>query len=248
MDTPRFPDDHYVVDVGMHDGKDSDYYAARGFRVIAFEANPALAEEGDARFTAAGLPVEVRNLAVSDSTESHASFYINRQRSQWSSIHPGLAARASEAVAVKVRTCNLADELRDVCDRIHMVKIDIEGADLLAVRQIAELSRMPDYISVENGSLEFLDLFARMGYTRFKYSNQKYVRFHAIPAASPHGRVVKYAFQDHSSGAFGEDLIGRWLTLEEATLVTRALSSGRSLAPNNLWAESIGWFDLHAGR
>ena len=32
----------------------------------------------------------------------------------------------------------------------------------------------------------------------------------------------------------------------EAQTVCEALDAGRNLASGNLWAESIGWFDLHA--
>ena len=31
-----------IVDIGMHDGKDTLYYASRGYKVIAYEANPEL--------------------------------------------------------------------------------------------------------------------------------------------------------------------------------------------------------------
>ncbi|WP_207383462.1 hypothetical protein, partial [Thalassovita autumnalis] len=53
---------------------------------------------------------------------------------------------------------------------------------------------------------------------------------------------------DHfsSSGVFGEDLVGRWLTFDEAIAVNEGLSYARKKAPNNLWADSVGWFDLHA--
>jgi len=39
-----------IYDVGFHHGEDTAYYLKKGFRVVAFEANPRLAEKGRAMF------------------------------------------------------------------------------------------------------------------------------------------------------------------------------------------------------
>ena len=241
----NFPDDFYAIDIGMHDGKDSEYYAKRGFRVIAFEANTSLIPEAKNRLLSLQDNVEIRNLAISD-VEGDIEFHVNKERTQWSSIDPEIASRGHQTEIIRVKGCDLSVELQDIQNRIHMLKIDIEGFDLVALKQVAKLAHKPKYISVENGGEKFIEVLSDMGYTRYKYSNQKYTRFHVIPKNSEHGRTVNHKFQDHSSGAFGNDLIGRWLTLGEAIRVTKALDAARSAAPNNLFAESVGWFDLHA--
>ena len=38
--TPRQND--LIYDIGMHKGEDSEFYLRKGFRVVAFEANPEL--------------------------------------------------------------------------------------------------------------------------------------------------------------------------------------------------------------
>ena len=48
--------DKYIVDVGMHDGKDSEYYARRGYSVVAFEANPQICRVAQGAFQ------EIRNV------------------------------------------------------------------------------------------------------------------------------------------------------------------------------------------
>lgn len=240
-----YPSRRTVVDVGMHSGGDADYYARRGFKVIAYEANPALCETAKARFAASGLDVDVRNRAISTKEET-LPFYVNRFNTTWSSLDPDLGSRRTGSDVIDVRTCRLDRELRSVSEDIHYVKIDIEGFDAIALGQVLELPHLPEFVSVENGSREMLHALSEAGYAGFKYSNQRYVALQQIPPQSRHGPAIEYRFQSGSSGLFGDDLLGRWLNLEEALAVFEGLANGRRLAPNNLWAESIGWFDLHA--
>ena len=44
----RAPD--LIIDVGMHDGTDTAFYLAKGFKVVAVEANPVLVEAARTRF------------------------------------------------------------------------------------------------------------------------------------------------------------------------------------------------------
>jgi FkbM family methyltransferase len=245
-DTIKFPDDHYVIDVGMHDGADSLYYARRGFKVIAFEANPMLAQEGQDKFAGLGLDITVRNLAISDQAGQKVKFYVNNERSQWSSLKPDLGTRDGGATEIEVSSCSLTDELAPLGDRIHMVKIDIEGYDYVALQQLALLPHKPTYVSVENGGIYFVNLMSEMGYDKFKFANQKYNTSQRIPPHSKHGRPTDQTFLPHSSGPFGEDLPGRWLTKSEALQVGQALELARQAAPNNLFADAVGWFDMHA--
>lgn len=48
VDVPLVED--LIFDVGMHPGQDTDDYLAKGYRAIAFEANPGLARECHLRF------------------------------------------------------------------------------------------------------------------------------------------------------------------------------------------------------
>jgi len=241
----QFPDDYYIVDVGMNDGKDSDYYAKRGFKVIAFEANPTLTREADQKFQTSRAPVEVRNRAISDE-DGTLTFYVNRFNHAWSSLDPFLGERREGAEQIDVSSCNLTEELADVCDRIHYVKIDIEGYDLVALKQVLKLPALPKYLSVENGGRVMLKELHEAGYTRFKFSNQMYVPGQSVPANSQHGHVIEHTFLRSSSGMFGEDLLGGWFDYDQIVAVNEGLEYGRSKAPNNLWALSVGWFDLHA--
>ena len=242
----NFPKEYIIVDVGMHNGSDAEYYAKRGFNVIAFEANPLLANEGKERFEANRLPITVINKAIAESASEHIDFYINKTNDQFSSVDPKIGSRGAGAESIEVRTCNLAKELEKIKDRIHMIKIDIEGNDYIALCQLKNAGISPPFISVENGGPNFLEVMREMGYKRFKYSNQRYNSKQNVPKNSIHGNQIKHFFAPHSSGPFGEDLTGRWLTFDETIIVSNALIEARRIASNQLFAESIGWFDLHA--
>lgn len=236
-----------IIDVGMHDGKDAHYYASRGYHVIAFEANPQLCNDVVEKLTKTPQSIEVRNRAISDS-EGDLTFYINRFNSTWSSLKEDLGSRRSGSDAIKVKACRLDVELSAIASQIHFVKIDIEGYDAVAVNQLMRLPSKPTYISVENGSIEMLNRLSANGYDGFKLSNQKYVPFQKIPKGSIHGKVVDRVFEKGASGLWGEDLDGRWFNADEMKTVISALAAARGMASGNLFAESIGWFDMHARR
>lgn len=245
-DAPRFPEDHVVVDVGMHAGEDSLYYARRGFRVIAVEANPELCAAAAETFARAGVAVEIRHGAVAAGEADTVPFYVNAFNSAWSSARRDLGDRRGAAREIAVPAIRLDRALAPFAGRIHFVKIDIEGHDRIALEQVLALPVPPPFLSVENGSLPMLEALRAAGYARFKFSNQRDVPLQTIPPGSPHGHVVDVAFSRGASGVFGEDLPGRWLSADEAIAVQTALAEARRLAPANLFAEAVGWFDLHA--
>ena len=54
-----------IYDVGMHQGEDTDYYLKKGFRVIAFEAEPNLVASCQKRFE-----VEIKKSPARDGRNS----------------------------------------------------------------------------------------------------------------------------------------------------------------------------------
>jgi len=89
-----------VYDVGMHKGEDTDFYLKKGFRVIAFEADPQLAEECRVRFKEKiqqGRLVIVEGAIVDckagDAEEKTVKFYRNRELSVWGTVDSVWASR-----------------------------------------------------------------------------------------------------------------------------------------------------------
>lgn len=237
----------FVIDVGMFDGSDSEYYARRGFQVVAIEANPQLCEAARQRFSAAGLDVDVRNVAIAGEGLDEVDFFLTPANLAWSSLNRGLGSRLGDPTRITVRANTLSRELADLDGQIHMIKIDIEGFDKIALKQLSSLTQLPAYCSVENGSLEMLNTMRSLGYERFKLSNQLYNSMRQVPAVSRHGQFVDWVFSPHSSGPFGEDLEGAWRSHEDMARVIEAIEAARlSIGHDNLFAEVVGWFDLHA--
>ncbi|MDX1743693.1 MAG: FkbM family methyltransferase, partial [Ruegeria sp.] len=248
-DTPQYPkaDQGIIVDIGMNDGKDTQYYRKRGFHVIAVEAIPDLCTTVAQQFADLGVDgVDIRNFAVTDGSADEVAFYVNKFTSAWSSVDEEIGSRMEGAEKITVPAVDLSNELGPVSKQIQYIKIDIEGYDSVALSQVMALPNLPPYISVENGSSDMLNTLYENGYDRFKFSNQKYVETQTVSPLSPHGKSLNHRFESGASGVFGEDLPGNWLSYEDALKIQKALNLASQTAPDNLFAEVIGWFDLHA--
>ena len=164
-----------VFDIGVNSGEDTAQYLRRGFRVVGVDANPEMVALCEQRFRAdisAGRLVLLNvGLAAEDGT---ASFFVSEgNRGVWSSFDPALAARgnlATREVAVQARS--LRGLLQEYGVPFYL-KIDIEGAEHLGLRDI-DPTDAPAYVSFEasEGRLEDLFLLAHAGYTRFKLIDQ----------------------------------------------------------------------------
>src|SRR5437867_12659470 len=83
-----------VFDIGMHIGEDTAYYLARGYRVVAVEANPRLIDDACRRFVEAieaGRP-ELVHAGVAERAAGPLTFHLSR-RTIWSSLDRTLAER-----------------------------------------------------------------------------------------------------------------------------------------------------------
>src|SRR5687768_9038758 len=98
IDTPKRHD--LIFDVGMHRGEDTEFYLRKGFRVLAFEANPALVESATRRFRyfidggqlkiVAGAIVDPELLRTGQRT---VNFYRNDRLSVFGTVDPTWASR-----------------------------------------------------------------------------------------------------------------------------------------------------------
>ena len=79
-----------------------------------------------------------------------------------------------------------------------------------------------------------------IGYHRFKISDQQKVPDLALPNPSQHGLQVEHIFPAASSGPFGEDLPGEWVTADG---FNDAFERARAANPEN-----DGWYDVHAAQ
>jgi len=233
-----------IYDVGFHTGQDSAYYLARGFRVVAIEANPALVEEGQAKFAReiANGRLTLLNIGIAEAP-GRLTFFVNPDKTEFSSFRPDIAARDTDRLQeIVVQTDTFASIIRRH-GRPYYAKIDIEGFDRVAVASLRSLWwwQRPRYISIENGQPADLETIRRLGYKRFSRVNQAEVPTATIPAGSREGAMIEWTFPYSASGLFGEDLA--WSTYDEVTAASAAYWSGPHHDP-----VANGWFDVHAAR
>jgi FkbM family methyltransferase len=238
----RYADDSRLIfDLGMNNGDDAAFYLSRGFEVVALEANAALCELARKRFHGEidDGRLKIVNAAIWE-TSGETTFYINLDNDHWSSIDVGWAGRDdSRCKAVRVRCVTLAD-LFDEFDVPHFLKIDVEGVDHLVLDQLRGRDRLPQYVSVEDCrfGFQYMETLSACGFDGFKLLDQSTVPTMTDPAT---GR----AFPVGSSGPFGADLPGEWLSY--ADIVQSYSKTVRDLDGNRI-APRTRWWDIHCTR
>lgn len=241
MNSPVVSD--LVFDIGMHVGQDAAFYLAKGFRVVAIDANPMLCAQAGAQFAdhVRNGQLTIVNVGVSREP-GDLDFYVNDTHSEWSSFIPEVGSRLGKFHVERVRTAPL-HELTAQYGCPYYAKIDIEGHDMIALESLMEAGCRPKFVSVENGFHPMVDLLAANGYSGFKFINQATVPQLRPPQPAREGQSIDYTFPFGSSGPFGEDTPGDWLSMKDIHEVVE-----RYWTTPNLNAEVHGWFDLHARR
>ncbi|MGE0407340.1 MAG: FkbM family methyltransferase [Candidatus Korobacteraceae bacterium] len=256
-----------IFDVGAHAGDDSDFYLAKGFRVVAVEAAPNLCERLQKRFAHYDARFTLVNAAITNN-RGPVNFLANPGASIWGTLDPDFAARNAKlgfpSQEVEVPGVRLQDLLASYGVPYYL-KIDIEGADLTCLCALADSTERPQYASIESekkdwkGLLREFEIFSDLGYRKFKVVDQRFHKLTKPPVPAKEGASVDYTFKGHCSGLFGEEIPGGWLTAEEAireySRIFRhyRLFGDDGLIPGvvrNLFPEhrkwGAAWYDTHA--
>jgi len=265
-----------IYDVGLHQGEDTAYYLAMGYRVVGFEADALLAdacrhrfdsEIADGRFTLVEGAVDMSGAAT-------VTFFRDPKRSMWGStnvtwVDRNLASGNHESVTVA--TVDFAAELRHT-GVPYFMKVDIEGADRQCIESLRTGPVVPTFVSWESDKREFenvvaeFDLLESLGYDRFAVIQQAGMERREVETVRLDGRSICYRFEPHSSGGFGAD-VGPWLSRDQALAryrdifrmyrlvgdesVLRRSRLGRIVRGQSarlLRKPLPGWYDTHARR
>jgi len=227
-----------IFDLGMNNGDDAEYYLKRKFRVIAVEANPLLCEFASKRFhreIKSGM-ISIVNSAISD-TCGPVQFFVNQQNDHWSSMDSGWAGRDGSAyTAITVESISLRKLFETYGIPIYM-KVDVEGADDIVIKQLSQLDRLPYYLSVEDCRFgyEYLFTLRSVGYQNFKLLDQS-----TVPTLID--QPTGHHFKKGSSGPFGEDVPGEWLSINEMEERYAHEVRDRNLVR---MASREHWWDIH---
>jgi FkbM family methyltransferase len=233
-----------IFDIGMHVGQDTDFYLAKGFRVVAVEADPVLASAAATRFShaiAAGR-LTVLNVGIAE-TRGQMPFFVNREVSEWSSFDQAIASRGFPVSEIIVDTITI-DDLVKRCGVPYYAKIDIEADTHRCVCGFLRQTVKPSFLSYENPKPEPFELLVQAGYTRFKIINQFKVPEYKCPVPAREGEQIDYEFQPGSSGPFGEETPGEWMMIEQCRGIIEEVERRRVA---DLEAGKPDWFDMHAG-
>jgi len=248
-----------IFDLGCHMGEDSDLYLRKGFQVVAVEANPTLANMIKSKFSEQinrGQFTLVEK-AIAE-TEGTIDFYVNSRSTILGTIRNEWADRddAEYITKITVPSTRFSSLILNF-GLPYYLKIDIEGADLLCLEELQQFADKPKFISFESNRRSIsslkteIGLLKKLGYTKFQLVDQKKVPDQTPPFPAREGAYVDCSLMPGSSGLFGRDLPGIWLSTP--AFVVRYL---QVLAADRLagLAKRIGmrdtlrgsWYDIHA--
>ncbi len=217
-------DPNLIYDVGLHRGQDTNFYLKKGYRVIAFEADPRSAEFCRDRFNReiADGRLEIVEGAITEDVSSNGhpaevKFYQNTDHALWSSTSGDWAARnevlGTRNDVIRVPAVNFGQCLEKY-GIPHYLKADIVGSETICLRALLNFENKPDYISIRSEKLVFrkleyeFELLEQLGYSGFKAVKQDFEKVRS-PLPSTNG-VNFHAFDDGASGPFSEETSGNW--------------------------------------
>ncbi len=230
-----------IYDIGAHRGDDTAFYIAKGFRVVAVEANPIMVAELRSRFSTEILSqtVTIEACGIAENI-GELDFYAH-DHDDWSSFE--LNSRFSEGnyrvFHVKTNTIELLVAKHGVP---YYLKADIEGGERHIVNQLPLLKSLPLYFSFENNPYtdSQLEIMRSLGYDRFKVIEQGSKPGQAeAPNPPREGKYTPFRFTSYMSGAFGKELPGNWLDYGELKAQLDQIGADQA---KGMW---IGWHDIH---
>ncbi len=258
-----------IYDVGFHHGEDAEFYLTKGFKVVAIEAHPVLYQRGREKFSRyiESGRLTLLNLAVAEN--SGPISFFESDNDVWGSIRRDAAKRNERLGAgfreIKVEGRRFGEVLRQYGVPYYM-KVDIEGADLLCLKALTELDDRPKYVSIE-AEVDVLSAIRHevaalsgLGYSKFKIVRQGHVPLQSCPNPAREGQYVEFKFPYGSSGMFGEEAPGEWLSGDQAIETYRKIVRVQRLFGDKGWIRrlpfgnkvtnfirpDVSWYDTHA--
>ena len=240
-----------IYDVRLHRGEDTEFYLQKGFRVVAFEADPELInycaetfddfiKEGKLKIIG-GAIVDLDTIRPDD--KGRVSFYKNNDVSVWGTVRSEWAERnqtlGTTSRRIDVQAIDFAAALRDHGIPYYM-KIDIEGCDIVCLNALQRFTERPDYISIESDKTSLakirreIELLSNLGYDGFQAIEQSALHlFQSPPYPSREGRYAAKTFRSGCSGLFGAELGHGWKSRGQILWLYRFIRLGYYLFGDN---------------
>lgn len=265
-----------IYDIGMHAGRDTEFYLQKGFRVLAVEADPAHVQKAKEKFKKeiADNRLVIIDKAIAPQGQLEVSFYTNNKFDDWGTIRPDWNREMSnDFTSIKVETVQLETLITEYGMPYYM-KIDIEGADTLCLQSLQRMQAAPSLLSVElptpsntgdkeTDCMEILCILYSLGYRRFKVSDQSALKYIRCPYPALEGAYVDYDFSGGVvSGPFGKELPGPFFSIDQVSMhylnyfykgskqgfsfVRKVLDKAGIRVQSKGVFHAGGWFDIHA--
>ena len=218
-----------IYDVGLNLGQDTDFYLKKGFRVVAFEADPENVAVCKKRFADAiesGQLIIVEGAIVENNSpvkQETVRFYRNEDHPLWGSTCEDWAYRnevmGTSNEIIEVEAVDFAECLETYGIPFYL-KADIVGSEVICLKALQEFENKPDYISIRSEKVIFrklkeeFELLENLGYGDFKAIQQDFHNL-KVPIKSPENEESFYQFEEGASGTFGEDTEGDWKVRDE---------------------------------
>ena len=217
--------DKLIYDIGCNNGDDTAFYLYNGYNVVSVDANPISVVNCKSRFAKeiSEGRLTVLNYGIADEMKDML-FYINTVNSQHSSFIESIGRRNDDRTIEVTVKCVALSHLIFVHGMPVYIKIDIEGYDKIALRGLTAYVK-PEYISIEYVSDDCIDELMRLGYNVFKFVDQSDVTIQD----GDDWEFPKFL----SSGRFGENAPGDWITEEEIRGLLKIRTDEK-------------WYDIHA--
>lgn len=249
-----------IFDIGLHQGQDTGYYLSKGYRVLAIEANPVLASfcsRKFQRYVSSGQLI-IENVGIA-AKPGKMPFYINKRLSEWSSFDKSLGTRNGSAYEIQEVACVTTAGLFDTYGIPYYLKVDIEGFDFYCINDLPDNGQGPKYVSCEATEVGLIDTMYEKGYRKFKLIHQSN-GFKAISLEKEKkvaylqwlkirnglflrlNRYISFTHNYGSSGPFGEETDGAWLSYAHARNLFLEFYQFEKNKPIN----DTSWFDFHA--
>jgi len=273
QDLAEAPAPDLIYDFGMDLCQDTDFYLAKGFRVVAIEANPSTCAMAVEKYTSAieSGQLIIVNKAISETGEPLV-FHVCHTLSAWSTADKRLRDRLvrqegaifEEVIVEGVSSAAILAQYGVP----YFAKIDIEGFDLICLQGFHSAPSRPQFISTEvalRTARQQLSCLTELGYRRFALVGQAKAPLQKPPRPASEGRDVDYSFMHHASGLFGRELQAEWTTAERvarrcemihwqgrASQALYIVSRIRPLKSTCEWLRqrllplACDWYDIHA--
>ena len=237
-----------IIDLGMHNGHDTDFYLRKGFSVVAVEANPALAGIAAEQFSTQVKNGElvILNKGIASKADT-LDFYVNEDKDDWSSFIKEVGTRRDTKYHIEKIKCVPLESILAEYGIPYFIKIDIEGYEEICLDSLFKFELRPRYVSVEAREMGkvLLEKLKKLGYNKFKIVDQSQNSLLKAPTPAKEGKYVDYEFDSYSSGLFGEETPGDWLDFE------RTMAEYLELLKTYNFKDKAGfagghWYDIQA--